>query len=66
VADPGSPTVSPSQRKTLAELGDERTAGVGDVTKRCATAVGEEAMAVQFVHAHLAEHEERVSASEPR
>jgi thioredoxin reductase (NADPH) len=33
---------------------------VGDVrsgsTKRCATAVGEGAMAVQFVHAHLAHH----------
>ena len=35
----------------------------GDVrsgsTKRCATAVGEGAMAVQFVHAHLARHRDR-------
>jgi thioredoxin reductase (NADPH) len=39
----------------------------GDVrsgsSKRCATAVGEGAMAVQFVHAHLAE---RATAPEPR
>ena len=43
----------------------------GDVrsgsTKRCATAVGEGAMAVQLVHAHLAEHvPTRAAASEPR
>ena len=43
----------------------------GDVrsgsTKRCATAVGEGAMAVQFVHAHLAQHAPaRAAASEPR
>jgi thioredoxin reductase (NADPH) len=43
----------------------------GDVrsgsTKRCATAVGEGAMAVQFVHAHLAANEATASAvSRPR
>jgi thioredoxin reductase (NADPH) len=43
----------------------------GDVrsgsTKRCATAVGEGAMAVQFVHAHLAEPARtRATASTPR
>ena len=43
----------------------------GDVrsgsTKRCATAVGEGAMAVQFVHAHLAQHAPaRAAASETR
>src|ERR687895_2250320 len=43
----------------------------GDVrsgsTKRCATAVGEGAMAVQLVHTHLAEHAPtRAVASEPR
>ena len=39
----------------------------GDVrsgsTKRCATAVGEGAMAVQFVHAHLATNEVAASAT---
>jgi thioredoxin reductase (NADPH) len=43
----------------------------GDVrsgsAKRCATAVGEGAMAVQFVHAHLAANEATASAvSRPR
>ena len=42
----------------------------GDVrsgsTKRCATAVGEGAMAVQFVHAHLGRAVTRRPASEQR
>jgi thioredoxin reductase (NADPH) len=41
----------------------------GDVrsgsTKRCATAVGEGAMAVQFVHAHLTANEATASAASP-
>jgi thioredoxin reductase (NADPH) len=41
----------------------------GDVrsgsTKRCATAVGEGAMAVQFVHRHLAAHAQPSTASRP-
>jgi hypothetical protein len=34
VAAPPSPTLSPSQLATLAELGEERTAKVGDVLYR--------------------------------
>jgi hypothetical protein len=45
---------------TLAGLGEERTANVGDLrsgsTKRCATAVEEGTWAVQLIHAHLEAH----------
>jgi thioredoxin reductase (NADPH) len=58
--------LSPSQLAALAAIGEEPNLletdilgvfAAGDVrsgsTKRCATAVGEGAMAVQFVHNHL-------------
>ena len=51
-------TGSAANRETLLETDIPGVFAAGDVrsgsTKRCATAVGEGAMAVQFVHAHLA------------
>ena len=51
-------TGSAAGRENLLETSVPGIFAAGDVrsgsTKRCATAVGEGAMAVQFVHAHLA------------
>jgi thioredoxin reductase (NADPH) len=60
-------TGSAADADTLLETSLPGVFAAGDVrsgsTKRCATAVGEGAMAVQFVHARLAEHVERTASS---
>jgi hypothetical protein len=58
MAAPASRSVSASQLDALVAVGEERVGRAGDArcgsTKRCAAAVGEGSMAVQFVHKHLA------------
>ena len=63
-------TGAAANAENLLETGTPGVFAAGDLrsgsTKRCATAVGEEALAVHFVHAHLGEHAPtRAAASEP-